>query len=727
MLVRKRVSAKSPVQENCMQKSAGRSPSKGRLYPHKIIGIFLITLLFQPTVTAEEKSLAEWQSYVQEQVRQPQKRSLEFESIQIGAAYCTGDYQRFIRKHTFESKHATLQPHIQKYKEFIKGPGKAMLDKWLAGEALTEEEKPYRFILEATRCEVLHERGKKEYRTWAKEVTHEVTRLMGKAYTQKKLSNEDMDKLRLAALGIKLQGAANREYCPFYIFRDRKTNLPPRSILSNKEAAILSSVLAHPNYTDLPRPFPMIEPFTWEGMLEYVLVLNSYHVTTNTDGAVKWEYIEKQDTRFQFEKLFAHDRPTLVLFEHPRDSWSSKWSLPALEALYMAYGDKIDIKIVAVNYGDNCPPTHNYFVPVKDRLAPQQREYHAYSYKNMARMCKEHYMNFPHMKVPFLLDSPGRILQDSFKSIGGQTCGVLVDKNHKLVMAFGTPTYRKIPRIYHLENLPFQASMVIHMWNHVEQEIREVLANKGDVVPGRPNPGLRFQGLENYLIPKSMEEAIRQRGSRAWVHMRGHVTHIDIGKEQITIKGKKEKIFNIVDGCRISVDGKEAALNAITVGDKVGITYMLKNQFGNDRTLIITGLWKGEPSYPGGKDTDIWFCGKIKAIDSDNKILTLFMKKQDPLEYPGYQFWKEAGETAYIEGDNAMQSLPIVTQWIMGDDLARTFRFKMDAAVGTFLNGKETKFSELKIGDFAGISISYKCIDRLNQTLNPEYVRATRF
>ena len=694
-----------------------------------IIGLFLIALLPQPTVTAEEKSLAEWLTYVQEQVKSPQQGSPEFESIMLGAAYITGVYERVKFKTTFEGKHESLKPHILKYQEFIEGKGALMLEKWLKGETLSDDEKPYRFILEAARIEQLYKQGRKGYRAFCGETRDELHTLLDAAYITQKMSEKEMERLRLIAFRKKTAYEANRLYCPYRVFQDNTNKLPPGTVFENKKAVLLDSVLECSDYSDLPRSFSMKEAFTWECVLEYLIVLNSYDVSKDENGKISWKHIEKKDERFCYEKLLSDEKPTLLILEHPRDSFASKWGLPALEAFQFAYGDTVDIKILAVTYGDNCPPMHNFYVPPKDRLNRKQREYHAYSYENMARMAKEHYLNFPQMTVPFYLDTPGRGLQDYFRSAGGMSCAILFDKNHRFVLGVTTPTYQKTVRLYGLEKPELQGTEPVRMFNHVEQEIQAVLKNNGAIVPDRANPGFRLKGLENYPVPKEIVEEIKKRSSRSWCYAGVKIINIDTSTNILTVQHKNRKRdFEIVEGCRYSVKGKVTGIQDFNAGERVAIKYMLKNQFGDDETFVCTGMWKGQPTSPAGKNTDIWFCGNIKGIDTANQIITVFMPKPDPKKFRGYQYWKSAANkgNAWIEGDEAEQTLPIVTKWVEGGDDERTFRFKIDASVGLFLNGREKPFSDLKVGDCVGVAISYKFIDDLSKVLYPEYVRASR-
>jgi len=369
------------------------------------------------------------------------------------------------------------------------GKGTALFDRWMQGGALTDNERPYRYILYG----ICFARYQKEVRPKEKQKaslgpperavtdrTQEVVRrgrdVLRQAYIEGQLTPGALDALRLYAMYTDVQCCGGK-VLPFHLGiaasrpghslagrRPKPGEPAPDFTLLTMEAA-----LASPGYSDL-NPYDPTAVLRPAILREYLLCIQGYERAPGRPSQPRVRarpVAVPQGREGDYVRLSSYRgrKAVLLVLANPTDAWCWHWSVaPMIEPLHRAYREHVAFLYVNTTIHDTYMTARDFFPPRPGRYDAV----HNLTLCQRARTCKMFYMNWPHATVPYLLDDMAQRTRNAYRDQGGGAYFVLVDLDGRVAYA---DYHQDIPPHWGPKAVSFRDEFRLIRMNHLESRL----------------------------------------------------------------------------------------------------------------------------------------------------------------------------------------------------------------------------------------------------------------
>jgi hypothetical protein len=734
-------------------------------------------------ISQDIRSPKQWLAHFREK-QDGGPRDPELRRIWEGASiYIFGHYRRgfFDGDNLFGRKlTAREEKLVGLFEDFLADQGNKLFREWmLHGRSASEDDKYFyilnglcfsKYFKELRPKKVLGQPfGPLEEKCWdyCQRTMREGAALLRKTYLTQKLDRQEIDQLRLYAMWADITSSTwasteGNSFLPFHLglsrpfdsrfpkkemsyglslttFEDRPTVvlglLEPGDIAPDFTLVNMEAVLESKDYSDI-NPFHttvLLQPLV---MSEILNALSGYRAAQDPSGRqvaipISDRTSVKGEKNYVSLGNFRGRKPVLLMIADPTDSWA--WNTHIAErvdCLHKIYGDLVEFLFINITVYDGYMPVYDYFGQDKGRMIAD----HPVTLEERARTAKMFYMGHPQVSIPILLDDMGQTTRNSYMDPGGEGSFCLVD-------AEGKVAYRELRlegKNLQAPRAAFELPQLMDMRvNALEAEIRALLKNNGRRVATRGD--VEIQGK-----PKSFILGVR-------------IVDIDRQARTITLKrsaGRNEEpspdpIEDFYVSTNYPVDTEDGfftvrvseqtriarirnaeyqvtSFDDLSIGDRVNVECGPTDETEGSDICIAKHIYDDSlriyhiNRYE--KDS-IWFCGVIREIDLEERIVTVIMPQDLTREMKGYFFWKEAEDRATLV-DRTLETVPIVGKWVEGSEAQRTYRFVVDIAVDLFLNGQRSRLDELHVGDRA--AVEYRTVQDSQAVIYPGTFRASR-
>ena len=663
---------------------------------------------------------------------------------------------------------------VAAYENFIKGKGKSILDKIVAGKELDTSELPYRFILHAQLAlqnNAFLRRPSKPLNPehhYLKSLIENAHAVLAKGVWQKPLSVQDIETLRLFRA---MQGA----FAPNFPRLKNMTPSIPRVSLARGSTipeiflADFDALLKSPNYSD-HESLGLTEFLRFKSLAFHLAAFSSYDVRDGkliAAGKEKLKRIYPNDwERFvSTRELIKSGRPTLLVWNWFEDGTHPAANILFAEYIKRAYRGKVDVYHIAESspsWGDTYIPETAFFgVNPKSNsskgLLGRIGEEGSFPLERTTRMVKLSSMRHLSISLPVLQVLPGityRHLMDSWPTV------VLLDA--KGVSAVKTGQGAKSARIRWTGSwfdwyTPFEVSG-IHFGSTTERALRTTLKNDGQCDPKEKHPlpdypsrnfnsFVRFQIVETnasksilvahkfakgdtldktttyrfQLRPEARITLEREDDEEEKHYRLGNFEDLQPGMSfyaDIEITLKSENLPNYSDK---------------PVAEGSGLKpYDIKLFSANEINTVRVQNYRPQTKWTSGEVRKLMpLFGSI--IKTDGKTMTVRVDQDYVRSLLGLRFWSEHGEDANMDDElihhnNIRTRYKVLKRWAEGGDKQLTYTFALDPAVRICRNGiVETKPAKLAPGDYVWVmyELWWESQDMYSGIIYPETIMAS--
>ncbi len=574
----------------------------------KILSIILIVAA--GVAYAEDRPVSEWLADAKAQ--RGEVADPELEELREG---CMEEVSN--RPHSKKKWSAKQKAVAENYRNWLEREGNALIEKWVAGETLSEEEQTLLPLAKATYLRRVWTQGGSERRMpanpdpedlYLKDVADKGKAVLKKGFEKGMLSAEDIAALDDYSIYFAMKPCLVKRL-PFELELSRhKRNQPfkPGEAAPDFQLAKLNSVLGLPTYTDSyeQNRSDFLKP---GASLKLLMILDGYEGSSG--GVVKKKAVITADVETtRLSDSAKNGRPAVIILAYPPDVWM-KCCLGGLEVLQQAYGDQIDILFINVNYHDTYAGLDTNFFP--DKEPADTRVAHPVTLEQRARLGKDIYMMYPSATVPMLLDDMAQTTRNSYYAQGGDARFLVIDRA-------GNVAVDEEPRwkVWTQGNY----TDLVTWLNTMELEIVHLLANdgladtaRGFVPPNKTAQRAAFKGrrAKNYayhspwnryswltgriekidgnqisVLPE-LPPAEEMKGLQFIENSEGVVLNASTQKNIDVLKqwrkdaeAGKTYTFELADDVELFINGVEAEPDEFAEGDFVGIWYDLSGKPG---------------------------------------------------------------------------------------------------------------------------------------------------
>jgi hypothetical protein len=705
----------------------------------------------------ETKTLGEWVMVYKAEQKAAYDRHPDLPDIEKGASmFLTAIGQNPRTKVGRRDLTDLGRRYYDAYKNFIDGPGKAMLAKWQKDGRLDPKDDDFKWVIQATAAKFenlrKHTGGK----------GRQVDKLVVKAYFREPMTREEVDSMRLVLAGM---GKSPGWTCGVYSLRPRNirnwsytglikwpdhfetlNGIPHGSVAPDIRFLRFDVLDAGPIKT-VPFEFSLDALVTPRGIASLNDCISSLQMTEKDGKRIFTpDYSDfdnaKPEAVFSLYTELKKGKPVFVFTEGTSNTFDYILDVFSKECLYQLFKDSVtffqhDFRSPGADYGSG----KRYYMheiwrglPFTD--AQYVSTYRRFDYDMFAAETRDQgYMRYPVASVPMLLDTLNGanilalgmpVKSDYFfdtnrvqcawvnpKSKGGRYS--LMDQNKEPFYTAvnkglipGT-SYVHLYTTHFRQKILFMKIMESLNWKYAaDSELLKTFYKEclGKIVP--------YQDLGLFEIRNGVVDTIDKDVNT--ISVKGKVWKLKNAKEEthvIDMGGRPRVCFETEEG--VQAGGRIAD---IAPGDKVHAFYQLTH--GADSKKILRSLMVGEKAVSHIRNYDLlwlshlfWVTGNITAINQEDGTITVNMPRPDTKngEWRGFKYWQEAmdkfGSKLPKNQNQTTRTYAIGKRMLDGDYAARTFELTIDSGVEMSVNGMiQYDMSGIKVDDKVSFSFS---------------------
>jgi len=364
---------------------------------------------------------------------------------------------------------------------------KGVAAKLLAGKAVDDAERKYRFLASGTLVhrylrEGIQAKERKKQDLSAEErsianyarAAEKVGRAaLVKGYRGVKLTAGDIDVLRDYAMFIDARCTGNGVLpCHLKLTRSRygaggfrmPGEAAPDFTLARVEAFLNTDAYRDANPRD---PVDILTPLA---VREFLQIMCGFEVREGKVVAKPYEVVPSLTK--QYVRLSDHrgKRPVLLVFMNATDPWAWHGRIaPMFEPLRQALGDRAAMYFL-------CTTIHDTRMPSMDFVGPRPRKtayVHEAAMEHRARICRMFYMGWPDCTTDYLLDDMAQHLRNEWMDQGGGAYIVLVDTAGTIAYA---DYHKDIPPHWGPKAVDFPYEFLTIRMNHLDSRLASFFA-----------------------------------------------------------------------------------------------------------------------------------------------------------------------------------------------------------------------------------------------------------
>lgn len=418
---------------------------------------------------------------------------------------------------------------------------RAVADKLLAGEPISENERLYRFLASGTLLHRYLRHGIKAKEKRKEALTAEEQRIadyaravekrgratLVKGYRGNKLTAADIDALRDYAMFIDARCTGNGVLpCHLGLTRSRYGGggfRMPGEIAPDFALARMEAFLDTPAYAD-ENPRNFVDILTPLAVKEFLQIMRGFELRDGKVAAKPYEIVPGREEQYVRLSDYRDKKAVLMVFMNATDPWAWHGKIaPMFEPLKQALGERVKVYFI-------CTTIHDTRMPSMDFVArhPQRTSYvHETAMEHRARICKMFYMGWPACTTDYLLDDMAQHFRNEWMDQGGGAYIVLVDKTGTIAYA---DYHRDIPPHWGPKAVNFPYEFLTIRMNHLESRLASFFANGGryDKMIETAYPAWR--------LPPQRDREPMAESVRKGIWMPARVTAVHPVSRRVTVK-----------------------------------------------------------------------------------------------------------------------------------------------------------------------------------------------
>lgn len=751
-----------------------------KTYKNPLILFFLMA----SAVSAQERTIDEWVNiYGQQEAADQVSTDQEFKDIRFGAGLCLAEHSG--KKSHLDKGEPDWKVKADTFKAFMANQGNTILQKWLAGESLTAEQTKYVPLVQAAYLAHAippHRKEKQRYfvldigdrpladcEKYFKEVNKRGDAALEKAYRTGKLSEEDVESIRLKRVAMNCTGVGGGQQLPNKLnidgFDDFRAGDDMTDMVELLDTALtLEAALQLPDYTDEADYGYYADIFLRPaGVQEWLIDITGFEAQSLDGGQTVIRAKCPAPTNASRHLKVSENlgqRPIVLFFAGSDDCYIDDFIM-AFEGMYEAYND--EVAFVYINHTIN-----DYLMSPSNFFDHAEKHYigNAPTVEERARVSKNLCMTAPSASFPVLMDHQSDQLKATFHQLNWNFLNLtifVIDRNGELAAMWQEyfqvsqnanvleQALQKLLRNDGLRDPSVEGMFVIgwqemkdgeipampssYVWPQADPEQRRLYIRKGVVQSVESNvvtvlaklpdgeekiytiqtaPFTRLQnGQETASLADLKPGVPVQVEFRADDYLGGNVTTTTTTTQMYS----KRNALHTLNGNNGQLEAKRFAAH---YNKTKGVRYEVYTD-PNDGNITATEIFAGTLPY-----TDMWLYGKIVGIDRTNRTVTVARNLTDAQAMKGYRFWKEAGDAA--SPDPATQErLDVLDTWIVHDKAGepQLHQFKLDDATWLTFNGDYVwDMDSFEIGD--SVSANFFPGQADNPVILPDHFRVSR-
>ncbi len=507
-----------------------------------VLSVLILSFIMTNTY-AQSKSAGEWL----EEIRTTsilEKTNSEIEKLQWGAI------MHFYKGWTPDEEQ---QPAWDAFEDFLTEKGQVILDKILKGHKLTDEEKPYEWIMRGYILSKANKNGQLPnnyeiygycpnpvdiYERFAFTSIYLGRMTLKKGYSGLPLNQNDINALREYNIFL-CNRHGHAEHLPFYFGMSRISHYRAGESFPDFYIKRYDSVVNDRDFSDLGGA-----EWSWTVRLKTIGIermlqsIQGFSSEMNETGHIvakpKAAENNRADPNYNnFIRLsdFHGKKPVVIFLSDAKDVFCQRW-FPAMESVYQAYKSEIEFFFINTSFDDWWSQETYYGKKVDSYYG---------DYNSSANILKMTYMKYPNVTVPGLLDNVASSIRNTFASSGGGGDFVIFDIDGKV--AYQNPSGKLYGEDCHDEQ---------YWLNDLEYEIRKLLQNESKFDSNR---GWYYKNEIRAEIMQKTNVGIRHNNKTInWLEYKnwpsgrsvlpiwftGKIIKIDNEKKQLTVKVEVE-------------------------------------------------------------------------------------------------------------------------------------------------------------------------------------------
>jgi RNA polymerase sigma factor (sigma-70 family) len=726
-------------------------------------------------IKAEGNTIDEWLQIVEQQQADYDKLPKDpvLEEIQRG---CVVTYFRIAGGIPITMPKEAKQKLVNAYKTWLAGDGKALIEKWLDGEALTDEEQNYLGLVKMT-CVVLPSAKEikdfpelqKKCKKYAGKLSARIDRIFLKGNFEKCLTAEDIEYIRLYRMrqqvlthnkgpgpvqvaitdkdieqdtyGDRYASGKKIEQSPF----DEGTTMPDFRVMRVEHAVLEES------YTD--DPFDMLRAFKPIGIVNMLNIMNGYDVKSDEKTGKKYMKGRKPlpagDDEHKYIRLstFNGKKPVLCFPGNMNEASHAQIS-EGMEVMHRLYGDRVAMFHVQTDLWDGHTGVYRFYPPHagQSEHMPQMVS----TMMDRARYSKSSCMRRPDMTLPFCMDTKENFFMNAYRTPGHHQTAYLLDISGKVAAHDPWPfTQFK----FWMGNYA-EGDVPVYV-NYLEREVITVLKNSGKYVKGRDigqHFGVKITNIKLYsLVEGAKNFSTALGGTVVAVNEKDNTVTMESAVNFHRFVKTKKLVMTLdkdVDLFRGGFRFKMSRAGYFMLGDYFKKLTFWRMPDGTFRLKQLSQMSSKAAPRPLFDEIDrcieqrnnahfgnMWVFGKIKSVSADGTRLVMVRDKLNVKAMTGYNFIQtDRSKILLPTSGNAVRGQASVVdkvaqldKWVKqdqaDDESLRAYSFQIDKWVRISLNGDIVPVTDLKPDDRIAVKLD---ITKDGQKSFPRYIHAAR-
>jgi len=632
------------------------------------------------------------------------------------------------------------------WEAFLKERGSALCEKIVAGQALNEDERRYRFMLYAYLAreagpELFAQFGRREPKGEQEELLADLFNKQGSLPLKKGLRQEPLSAVDVESLRVfrAMQGAAMPNFTHLHLAGQTKTSLKLGQKLPDVTFADSLALLSSDRYSNY-EALGLTEFLRPEGLAYFLSIFDTYTLKGGRPvpapaEQLKRRYHHEYERFVGVQDMLKSGRPVLLNWAWFEDTTHTSLNMLFAEYIKRAYAGQVDVYHIneaSPDWFDTIIPERMYFGPnpaadASKGLLGQLGEEDMTPMERTARMTKMECMRHLMISPPVLQQPPG----EPWHAVNAWSTITLLDRQG-ISMAPGNKAEganRVTWNIGWSGWATFFEVSGVHMGATTERALRAALANGGNRVPDLPMPlpdyprtqtidGHHFRVVSvdraNRLVTAERQALDAKRNKEPvgeWVA--GETYRFKLRPDariEFRTKEQERREANGLKGlealepgttfrARIAHGMKMEKLKDYREKVKKGEGLQPLNiQEFKDREIDTVRIFlsSGRETQIGGNlRFHVAVYGRITA--NNNGRLTVQVDRDYVNQLLGLRFWKEhlaKGDASLEDGEqdqildyNLRERLAVLQRWADGTEADRTCTFQLDSSVATCRNG----------------------------------------
>jgi hypothetical protein len=417
---------------------------------------------------------------------------------------------------------------------------KTVADKLLAGKAIGDAERKYRFLASGTLLHRYLRGGIKEgegmkldlsaeersVADYARAVEKAGQATLVKGYRGGALTAGEIDALRDYAMFIDARCTGDG-VLPCHLgptrWQNGKGGRPmPGDGAPDFTLARMEAFLDSPAYSDA-NPRDPVDILTPLAAREFLQIMCGFELRDGKVCPKPYELVPGREKQYVRLSDYRGKQPVLLVFMNATDPWAWHGMIaPVFEPLKQAVGQRLAVHFICTTIHDTRMASMDFVGPKPGRTS----YVHEAAMEHRARICKMFYMGWPDCTTDYLLDDMAQHFRNEWMDQGGGAYIVLIDRAGTIAYA---DYHQHIPPHWGPRAVDFPYEFLTIRMNHLESRLASFFAG-GAIYDKRMETD-----YPTWPLSASRRGASTNARTRDALWMPAKVTAVDAGGRRVTV------------------------------------------------------------------------------------------------------------------------------------------------------------------------------------------------